>query len=236
MVNKNDNYSTFWNKSKLHNDAEIAREQEEYDDALNKVKQAILEYKKTKNYMGLVAGIQTRCLVYKHLFLLSKKGIYLKLAKADIKEGLSIVKKYKLPNMLSSCYFRLGELAMLVNDYTDAIKNYQKAINNYIGTECEKGDYQYHLGEALYKNGERESGKNELFKGLRKIQENKSEVNCFLSNVWESGCYLKLANLLKDNEPDESEKYLKSAKKIIDSDQRLVIRKRQLKELEKKLK
>src|SRR3990167_5198431 len=107
MVNKGSNYSTFWDKNKLHNDAEIAREEEKYDEALKLIKKAIIAYKKTKNYKGTIAAIQTRCLIFKHLFLLFKKDFYLKLAKEDIEKCFNLIQKHNLFETLSSCYFRL---------------------------------------------------------------------------------------------------------------------------------
>jgi chaperonin cofactor prefoldin len=47
-------------------------------------------------------------------------------------------------------------------------------------------------------------------------------------HVWVSGAYLRLAKLLKTDNPQESQAYLNQAKTIIDSDSRLVIRKQQL--------
>jgi hypothetical protein len=49
-----------------------------------------------------------------------------------------------------------------------------------------------------------------------------------LFNVWVSGAYLRLAKLLKSDHREESQLFLKQAKEIIDSDDRIVIRKQQL--------
>jgi hypothetical protein len=47
---------------------------------------------------------------------------------------------------------------------------------------------------------------------------------------------MRLADLLKDDEQKEARKHLRLAQKIVNSDKRLVIRKRQIQELEKKFK
>lgn len=43
---------------------------------------------------------------------------------------------------------------------------------------------------------------------------------------------MRLADVLRDDEPEEAKKYLEEAGKIVNSDKRLVIRRRQFKDLE----
>jgi len=66
-----------------------------------------------------------------------------------------------------------------------------------------------------------------LLAGLELIKKYKSSTDSFVYNVWHSGCLMRLAELTKNK------KYLLEAQKIIDSDPRLIIRKRQIKELKK---
>lgn len=231
MVKRDENYSSFWSKSKAHNDAEIAREENRHLDALKLIEEAFLDYQKEENYEGFVQALQSRCLTYKHLFLLTKDKTFGIMAKKDAEVSLEVAQEHNLSNTLGSCYFRLGEISTLFEDYEKAIKNYQKALENYHGTSCEKGDYRYHLGEALYKSGKKEEGREALLAGLKEIQKNRSEVNDFLANVWESGCYMKLAEVLREDEPEEAKKYLERAREIAESDPKLIIRKRQIEKL-----
>jgi len=226
-------YSTFSSASELHKKAEQAREEEKFDQALDLIQKAIENYEKEKNYEGLSRAIQSRALTYKHLLLLSNDQKYLDLAGKDAEESLIIAKNYNLTNVFSSCYFRLGEIAMLVKDFKKAIKNYQQALVSYNGTSAEKGDYRYHLGEALYRNGDKEKGKEMILQGLKEIQGNSAEVDSFLIHVWESGCYIRLADLLRDDEPEKAKKYLQKAKQISESDEKLIIRRRQIRGLSK---
>ena len=225
------NYSTYNSPSELHRKAEQAREEDRHDDALELIEKAIENYKKEKNYEGLSKAIQSRMLIYKHLFLLSNNQKYVTLAMKDAELSLTIAKRHDLANVISSCYFRLGEVAMLTNDYKKAIENYQQALNFYNGTTAEKGDYRYHLGEAFYRSKEKEKGKEIILQGLREIRDNSPEIDPFLIHVWESGCYMRLADLLKDDEPEKAEEYLQRAQSIVELDKKLIIRRRQIREL-----
>lgn len=227
------NYSSYESMNHLHRKAEQAREEDRHVDALKLIDRAILDYQKEKNFEGLSRVLQSRVLTYKHIFLLTKDKKYIDLAKHDAEISLEIAKKHNLLNVISSCYFRLGEVAMLLKDYKSAIKNYQLALDNYAGTNAEKGDYRYHLGEAIYRNGDRNKGKEIILKGLKEIQNNSDEVDPFLTHVWESGCYMKLAELLKDVNGDEARGYLTKAQTIANSDNKLVIRRRQIETLSK---
>jgi len=195
---------------------------------------AIVIYQINHNFIGLSDVYQSLVLIYKHQFLLSKNKKYIKLATKYAKKSLNITLNKNLNN-LYSCYFCLGEIFMLSNDFHKAILNYQKALSLYPKLNSERGDYQYHLGEAQYRNGDKKLGLKNLLDGLKIIQENKSKTDSFLIHVWQSGCYLRLAELLQSNNPSQSQKYLTKADKIISNDPRLIIRKRQLIDLKNKL-
>lgn len=219
------------NAYELHVKAEVARENDELIKALTLIEEALVAYQKEEDYEGFSQALQSRVLTYKHLFLLTKDSVFAILAKKDAESSLEITQKHNIIARIGSCYFRLGEVAVLFKDYKLAIENYQKALDNYSGSNSEKGDYRYHLGSALGKLGALERAKETMLKGLLEIQENKGEVDSFLTHVWESGCYMRLAELLKKSEPEQAKKYLKEAEKIINFDKKLVIRKRQYEEL-----
>lgn len=217
----------------LHAQAEDAREQDKHLEALELIEASFLAYQQDKNYEGLCQALQSRCLTYNHLFYLADDQVFAVMAQKDAEASLAIAKLHNLKNLLGSSYFRLGEIAMLFDDYSQAIKQYRKSLVHYIGTDCEKGDYRYHLGEALYRLGEKKEGKEQLEQGLKEIQDNSDQVDSFLFYVWESGAHMRLADLLRDDEPAEAKKHLVKVEKIISADPKLVIRKRQLESLKK---
>ncbi|KKQ80775.1 MAG: hypothetical protein UT01_C0006G0036, partial [Candidatus Daviesbacteria bacterium GW2011_GWA1_38_7] len=176
-----------------------------------------------------------KVLTYKHLFLRSQDKAFAILALKDAEASIELAKLHNIQDILGACFFRLGEVSMLFEEYNKAADYYRQALDNFSGTDCERGDYRYHLGEALYKSGQEQEGLRSYYQGLTEIQENVSQVEPFLASVWESGCHMHLAYLLKNKDPQKAEKHLDTARRIIESDKKLIIRKRQLKELEKVL-
>lgn len=196
---------------------------------------AILNYQINKNYLGLSNAYQSLVLIYKHQFLLSKNNKFIKLAQRYTEKSLNLSLAKKLTNIYTG-YFRLGEVFMLSNNFSKAILNYQKALATYPKNDSEKGDYQYHLGEAQYRNGDKKDGLKNLLDGLNLIQKYQSSTDPFLIHVWESGCLMRLTELLVVDNPTKAKKYLKLAQKIIQSDNKLIIRRRQFDKLAQELK
>ncbi len=218
---------------KLHGLGSDAREKDRHLEALQYLDHAIVGYQKERDYRGLIDALKDRTLTWKHYFLLTNDSVYATLARKDAESMLEVAKDKKLNDKLSTSFFRLGEVAMLFEEYPEAIKNYRQSLKYYVGPLAEKGDFRYHLGEAMYRNNQKEEGKKAMLDGLAELKKGASEVPGFLNHVWQSGVYMRLADLLRKDEPKEAKKYLKEAGKIIESDKRLVIRKRQLKDLER---
>jgi tetratricopeptide (TPR) repeat protein len=211
----------------LHKKAEKLRESDKLLEALKLYEEVIIKYQKEKNYFSLTEALGGRCLTYKHLFLLSNDYVFFNLALHSALSSLEIAQNYKITGKIHRCYFRLGEMEMLREKYLAAEKYYLKAFENYPKIEAVKGDFQYHLGEAQYRAGKIQIGLKNLLDGKKFIKKFQSTTDSFVYNVWLSGCNMRLAELTKDK------KYLKEAQKIIDSDPRLIIRRRQIAKLSK---
>ena len=215
------------NTKKLHEQAENLREQDKLQDALKLYEEVSIKYQKEENYSGLVEALGGRCLTYKHLFLSSHDFSFAIIAKHDALSSLEIAEKFNLKDKLYRCYFRLGEMEMLFKNYKKAIIYYQKSLSLYPSEDAEKGDFIYHLGEAQCLKGDTKNGLENLSLGLIKIRQFRDSTDSFLINVWESGCLKTLFVFTKDIN------FLNDAQKIIDSDPRLIIRRRQISELKK---
>lgn len=217
----------------LYQEGENLRERDKHLQALRVLDEALIKSQQEKNYKILVDVLKARVLTWKHLFLLTQDPVYRIIANKEAESMLDISKEYNLKDKLHTSYFRLGEVMMLYKDYPKAITNYQKALRAYKGSLSEKGDYRYHLGEALYRNGQKKRGKLTILKGLKEIVKGKDKIDPFVLHVWESGVHMRLADLLKEDEPDEARKHLLFAQEIARSDKKLVIRRRQIRDLAK---
>lgn len=213
------------NTKKLHEKAENLREQDKLLDALKLYEEVLIKYQKDENYPGLVEALGGRCLTYKHIFLLSHDLSFAIIAKHDALSSFEIAEKFNLKDKLYRCYFRLGEMEMLFKNYKKAVNYYQKSLFLYPNEDAEKGDFQYHLGEAQCLKGETKIGLENLSLGLTKIRQFRDSTDSFLINVWESGCLKTLFVFTRDIN------YLNDAQKIAASDPRLIIRRRQIAEL-----
>ncbi len=215
----------------LHHKAEKLRETEEFTRALKLYDQVIEKYYEEKNLTGVADALQGKVLTYKHLYARNGKDKYLKLAIGCAESSLKIVQKYKIISMYPSANFRMGEVYRLENNYKKTIHYFSRAYK-LCANNKERGDYLYHLGETLYRDGKKNLGKRKILEGMKLIKKDKNRLDNFIYNVWLSGVYGRLAQIfLLEKNNKKAKKYIDMAKKIIESDKRLVIRKKQLLEI-----
>lgn len=217
----------------IHVKAERAREDDHLDEALNLFTKAIVDYQKEGNWEGAADALMGRALTHKHFFWRDNNLEARDHAKQDAEMALNIAKHHNLTSLYPRVYFLLGEVVMLCDDYKVATTNYMNGLASFGGSLCERGNWTSHVGQALYKSGEKEEGKAAFKEGLKLIKENRDGVDPFLANVWESGAHMRMAECLRNDEPDIAREHLELCRQIINSDPRLVIRKRQLEELQR---
>jgi tetratricopeptide (TPR) repeat protein len=214
--------------TELQKQADVLREEGESLQAIDVYNQAIVRYQEDKDYANMMGALTGRLLSWKHLFYKTEDKIYAIFVKKEAEAMLEIAKEHQLLDRLYLIHFLNGTSAILLKDYPVAEKEFGQAVELYPNNHAEKGDWIAHLGEAVYRNGRKEEGKRLILQGVQIIEEKSSQIDSFVFNVWVSGAYLRLAKLLKPDNIKESQLFLSKAKKIIDSDVRLVIRKQQL--------
>jgi len=219
----------------LHEKGWKKREEELFEEALVYLEVALKRAVEEREYEIAVDVLKDRCLVWKHLFLVSREEGFAVLAKKDAEGMLEIARKQKLEKKLGTSYFRLGEVAMMVGEFERAVGYYQQALEHYQGSLAEKGDYRYHLGEAMYRAGDKSDGEQMMLEGIEEIKKGAREVDSFLVNVWMSGGYMRLASCLVKDKKKKARKYWRRAKEIAEEDERLVIRRRQIEEMGERL-
>lgn len=211
--------------AELQKQADGLREEGQSLKAIDVYNQAIVRYQEDQDYPNMMGALTGRLLSWKHLFYKTEDKIYAIFVKKEAEAMLEIAKEHDLLNKLYLIHFLNGTSAILLKNYPTAEEEFGQAVELYPSDNAEKGDWLAHLGEAIYRNGRKEEGKKMVLQGVQKIEENSSQIDSFLFNVWVSGAYLRLAKLLKSDNREESQYFLGKAKKIIDSDDRLVIRK-----------
>lgn len=212
----------------LQKQADILREEGKSLEAINLYNQAIVRYQEDHDYANMLGALTGRLLSWKHLFYKTEDTIYAIFVKKEAEAMFEIAKEHQLIDKFYLIHFLNGTSAILLQDFPIAEKEFGQAVALYPNDNAEKGDWMAHLGDAKYRNGKKEEGKKLILQGVQKIEEKSSQIDPFLFNVWVSGAYLRLAKLLKGDNIEESQYYFNKAKKIIDADSRLVIRKQQL--------
>lgn len=213
---------------KLQKEADILREQGQSLEAINLYNEAIVHYQETKDYSHLLSALTGRLLCWKHLFYKTKDSLYAIFVQKEAETMEEIALIYGFQDRLFLIHFLNATAATQFEQYSRAETEFAKALALYPTDTAEKGDWMAHLGDAMYRNGKKEEGLALILQGIQQIKDHASEIDSFRFNVWISGAYLRLAKVLKSDNAAKSEFYLNQAKTIIDSDNRLVIRKQQL--------
>ena len=210
----------------LHAKAERLREDDQLVPALALLPEILTGYHKEHDYQGFCEALQGAFLCYKHLFLLSNDISYALIGHHHALASYDIASRHSLP--MTQCHFVLGESYMLQNDFNSASLHYTSAIDSYPKGPL-LGNLRRHLGEATVHMGDLKAGKNSMLQGLKEIQDLAGTYDEFVCHVWESGCYMRLYDLFYTNEaPETLRAWAQAAKHIIETDPKLVIRKRQL--------
>lgn len=212
----------------LQKQADILREEGKSLRAIDTYNKALVSYQEAKDYPHMIGALTGRLLSWKHLFYKTQDRIYAIIVKKEAEVMLEIVNEHRFLDKMYLIHFLNGTSAVLLQDYPSAEKSFSQALELYPADNAEKGDWLAHLGDAVYRNGRKEEGKKMILEGVEIIKQKSSQIDSFTFNVWASGAYLRLAKLLKTDNLVESKLYLDQAAKIINSDDRLVIRKQQL--------
>lgn len=202
-------------------------------EALNLFNIALVKYQSQKDILGVIRSIGGRLICWQHLFNRTKDRIFAILAKAEASAMWEIIEFHKLYSQEFQAHFFLGKSYVLLNDYRMAEKEYLKAVELYPLDDSRKGDWMAHLGYAVYMNGNEEKGKNTILDGIKQIQKYQEKVEPFQLDIWLTGAYLRLSELLREDNEKEGRYYLDKAEQIIQKDHKLVIRKAQAEKLEK---
>lgn len=222
--------------TKINNLIEKAQNQREdgmFAAALDTCNAALLLSGNNKNRERSVQCLVDRAIVFRHLFEQNNDMLFAILVRKDAETILEMVKIWGVSERLHTAYYMLGQAALLFQDYVSAEKWFFKSLRYFKGNLTEKGSWRYHWAKALYLIGEKKRALLAFSQSFMEINKNSGKVDNFLQNVYLSGAYCNFAQVLAKDDLKEARKYLQLGKEIIHKDKRLVVRKRQLKELEK---
>ncbi len=228
----------------LHSQAEEARESGNLLKALELTDQATVAYQEERDIAGMAEIQASRFSTLKHLYQTTGDRNYLILAKHAAQSGVDIARADGQSAALGIPLFNLGKALEPLEEYSEAIQAYQQSIealeanpDSRPNLEATVLDIKGHLYACQYKNGDKSAGGRaeqtllDLEKAFEGIEEDQGFGLSYLRNVWVSGAHMRLALILKDDQPEKAREHLEAARKIIDADERMVLRRGQLKQL-----
>ncbi|OGE25802.1 hypothetical protein A3H85_02120 [Candidatus Daviesbacteria bacterium RIFCSPLOWO2_02_FULL_40_8] len=221
----------------LHSKAEVAKESGQFQQALEYCDQATIAYSEDGDLLGLAEIQSSRFATFKHLYQATKKPEFLVLAKHAVLSSVEVAKMSGVSESLAIPYHNLGKYYSEAGEYKEAAKAFKMAVEYIKSSPPERhnrpaviADFVGHQFAAEYLTGDK-SAIGQAEEALRDLEES-VELSRYNKDVWLSGAHLRLAKMLKSDNPEKAKLHLMEAKKIIDSNSDLVLRKQQLLEIE----
>lgn len=221
---------------KLHNQAEKARENEDYLNALKITDEAIIAYESDGDQQGLAEVLASRVITLRHLANETNDNSFLILALGQADSSVEIARRSEKKEALAIPLYNLAKAQEDAEKLSEAILTYHNAIEwmeNFPPKDYDKdfvlADMRVHLEICRYKAGDKRALEN-AEKYLQEL-ENMSPKDQYLKDVWISGAYMRLAKILRQDSIDKCKAYFEKAREIIHSNPSLKIRRKQLAEI-----
>ena len=223
------------NGRKLHSQAEQARESGDFERALVLTDQAMIAYQKANDDLGLAEVQASRFITFKHLFQTTGNKGYEILMRMAAESSVEIARLSRIPEALALPLFNLGKAYQEMQMYKEAVLVLEKAVKE-ITTHPPKmhnrpavvADIRGHLYYCQYKSGD----KTALDRAQQALSdlESADEIK-YNKDVWLSGGHMRIAEMLRGDNPAKAREHLEKAKKIIDANPDLKLRKGQFDKL-----
>lgn len=227
----------------IHGREEQARESGDFLDALRLSDEAMLAYQEDGDDAGFAEIHAARFLILRHLFEKTNYKPYLILAKFSAMSSVEIAEHSGDKTALAIPYQNLAKIEEDLEEYKDAIDNYTKSLEHLEkyppATHNRPGvvaDFKIHLHLCELRSGDK-SALPKLEEAIEELKNSgEKEVSDYNFNVWLSGAYMKMAEILAKDNPEKAKVALQKSKEIIDSDERLKLRLGQWQKIADKIK
>lgn len=220
----------------LHANSLKLREQKKFLESLQLDEEALSQYAKDKDGLGFSELLSMHAKTYIHEFDFTGFKPYLLLAKHVAMAAVDIAEDSGEKSETILPYFNLGEVAYSAGDLELAIKSYKRAVDGMHLYPSERhnrksvlANFEIHLATSEYENGDKVA----LAKAEKALKdlEDSSDASDYELAVWLSGGHMRIAKMLKKDNLEKAKEHLAEAKKIVDSNPDLKIRKEQWEKL-----
>lgn len=220
----------------LHAEAAKAREEERFTESLTFNDDALFAYDADDDALGFSEGIACRSITLRVYANLHDSKRILTLAKYEMMASVDLARQSGLADALALPLYNLAQLREDLGEYDDAVKDYREAVEAMEKNPPEThnrpsilANMKVHMATCEYKAGDK-TALERAKQALRELEE-AEEPNKYNKDVWVSGGYMRLADAIKTDNPDEAKDYLAKAKEIIDANRDLTLRKKQWEKL-----
>lgn len=224
----------------IHAEVEQLRESGDLEGSIKLSDDAIKAYKSENNMLGLSDLYGTIALAYRLLFQVTDDRQDLVEAKTAALEGVRIAKENNLKGDLARPLFNLAKVQEDLGNLQEALETYKQSLDifqtqnptlhNRAGVLA---DMKVHISLCEYKLGDK-SALERLQAAITELMNSDEEkVSKYNYDVWLSGAYMNMAELLRTDNPALAREYFMKAKSIIDANPTLKIRKEQWEKMAK---
>lgn len=224
---------------RIHSLAEKAREDGNPLMALIDTDKAIFAYRNDGDLLGLSEVLASRAITLRHLFQNTDDRAYLIMAKNDCLSAVQIAQESGDRTALALPLFELANTQEALGVF-NAVITYREAVDaitNYPPEQHDrpavKADFCVHLATCEYKAGDH-TALERAEEALRDL-ESAEEPDSYAKDVWISGGYMRIADMLQETNPEKAREYLQRAKEIIDANPALKKRREQWEKLAKRV-
>lgn len=224
----------------IHMQSIQAREEGDFFHSLRLNDEAIMAYSKERDQEGLSEAISNRSITLR--LLAQKEGgpDFLVLAKYEMMAAVEIAQGSGQEEALALPLYNLAKILEDLEDFQSAVNTYKQAVEKMQNHPPKRhnrpaviADMRLHLFTCEYKAGEKDA----MFQAEEALRELEvaDESDRFSKDVWVSGGYMRLADMLKTDNHEKAKEYLQKAREIIYSNSDLVLRRNQWEKLAKSI-
>jgi tetratricopeptide (TPR) repeat protein len=220
----------------LHALAAQAREKGQFIESLTYNDDALFAYDEDEDILGFSEGIACRSITLRVWANSHDSKRILTLAKYEMMASVDLARQSGIKQALALPLYNLAQIKEDLGEYTEAVTDYKEAVTIMETEPPEQhnrpsviSNMRIHLATCEYKAGDT-SAVERAIKALEELEETE-EPNKYNKDVWISGGYMRMADALKNDNPEEAKKYLMKTKEIIDANPELILRKKQLEKI-----
>lgn len=223
----------------IHQKVNEMREKGDSWEALKLSVDALVAYQKAGDILGMAEILTDNSIAYRHIADKEADPNFLIVSKCFAKAGVEMARKSNQKEALPIPLSRLGAVQAALGEYQDAAASYREAVEEMTKNPPAQHnrpavllDMKINLAATEYLTGDK-AGLERAENALKELEgmSDTPYMDDYTQHVWVSGGHMKLAEILKEDNPELAKQHLEEAKKIIDNDPKLTIRKSQWEKL-----